>query len=57
MIVTDATSKRNMAYPKSVGRSSIPSSIPCSYDLIYVESHASEEKPSAGRWSAEDESR
>ncbi|KAH7142255.1 hypothetical protein DER46DRAFT_630894 [Fusarium sp. MPI-SDFR-AT-0072] len=44
-----------MAYLKSVGRSSIPSSIPCSYDLIYAESRASQEKPGAGRWSAEDE--
>ncbi|KAM5529394.1 hypothetical protein FOXYSP1_17238 [Fusarium oxysporum f. sp. phaseoli] len=30
MTASDATSKRNMAYLKSVGRSSMPSSIPYS---------------------------
>ncbi|KAH8656762.1 hypothetical protein BGZ61DRAFT_291254, partial [Ilyonectria robusta] len=31
--------------------------IPSSYDLIYSKSRAYQEKPGAGRWSAEDESR
>ncbi|KAJ3453179.1 hypothetical protein MRS44_018834 [Fusarium solani] len=31
--------------------------IPSSYDLIYAKSRAYQEKPGAGRWSAEDESR
>ncbi|KAG6977851.1 hypothetical protein FocnCong_v021630 [Fusarium oxysporum f. sp. conglutinans] len=31
--------------------------IPGSYDLIYAKSRAYQEKPGAGRWSAEDESR
>ncbi|KAF9772899.1 hypothetical protein IL306_009366 [Fusarium sp. DS 682] len=31
--------------------------IPSSYDLLYAKSRAYQEKPGAGRWSAEDESR
>jgi|SRR6478736_2974369 hypothetical protein len=45
MIATTVTSKRNMAHPESVGRSSILSSIPCSYNLVYAEVRASEERP------------